>query len=289
MKKAKPLTLTTDEACHRLALSPSQLRRITALWSIFPEREARGSGRRRYEVHLWPSSMIGPIKRTNEYKKMIAKNGRRRDPEAIEAARVRREAKQALLEAREFAELEESNRRKPIKLATIGRLVASIPDGDDLLLSGVIAAVELNRAARGGDGNTFYQRKNVLVQWLYEHGYCRSVELHHQHKPAKMCHSCDGDGYRWNGAECYKCDGTGIYLASLTIDLFCFYFEVLGYEFSFHQPEEYVGDWLADRPTTPTASLPQMPYRSIGSEGYRMVFDRFMSEVVVIHANGSQN
>ena len=79
-----------------------------------------------------------------------------------------------------------------------------------------------------------YELKNGLVKYLYQQGYCVEVKLHSQ---KRICHSCGGDGIYWNGEECYKCDGTGVYAVT---QLYAFRFDVHGKRYSWHQLKKLV-------------------------------------------------
>ena len=85
-----------------------------------------------------------------------------------------------------------------------------------------------------------YNRKNGLVELLYRHGYCTDCFLHTTELPAKTCWNCDGAGYWWNGEQCRKCGGTGVYLPPKTLVFVCFRFAVGGVAYCWHQPKETV-------------------------------------------------
>lgn len=90
-----------------------------------------------------------------------------------------------------------------------------------------------------------YELKNVLIKYLYQHGYCVEVKLHFQ---KRVCHACGGDGIYWNGEECWKCDGTGIFAVT---QLYAFRFDIHGKRYAWHQLRK-----LVDYPITLTDAQP---------------------------------
>lgn len=79
-----------------------------------------------------------------------------------------------------------------------------------------------------------YELKNILIKYLYQHGYCVEVKLHTQ---KRMCYSCEGTGEYWNGEDCWKCNGTGVYS---TTQLYAFRFDVASRRYAWHQLRKLV-------------------------------------------------
>lgn len=80
-----------------------------------------------------------------------------------------------------------------------------------------------------------YELKNVLIKYLYQHGYCVEVKLHSQ---KRVCHSCDGTGvHLYSGEDCWKCDGTGIFAVT---QLYAFRFDIAGRRYAWHQLRKLV-------------------------------------------------
>lgn len=90
-----------------------------------------------------------------------------------------------------------------------------------------------------------YELKNVLIKYLYQHGYCVEVKLHSQ---KRLCHACDGTGVYYTGEECWKCDGTGIFAVT---QLYAFRFDIHGKRYAWHQLRK-----LVDYPITLTDAQP---------------------------------
>jgi hypothetical protein len=84
-----------------------------------------------------------------------------------------------------------------------------------------------------------YALKNKLVEILFREGRCQRAEMHLQRPRAKECWGCDGTGEGYDG-ECHRCDGTGVYEPKYVIRLYCFYFEINGKEYAWHQPATLV-------------------------------------------------
>lgn len=79
-----------------------------------------------------------------------------------------------------------------------------------------------------------YTIKTIFIRWLYQHGYCLEVVPEQQTLP---CHTCAGSGKWYNGDECYRCGGTGIYQQHI---LYQFTFDVNGQRYVWHQPKSIV-------------------------------------------------
>jgi len=116
----------------------------------------------------------------------------------------------------------------------------AIPDACDAMFN-------LNRYAKysrctNEHREEIYKLKNRFIKLLYELGYCKTVILHSEEIPPKVCWRCDGEGIDLKGfGECPRCYGSGWYVEpGLTRDYLCFYFEVNGQNYSWHQPYEHV-------------------------------------------------
>lgn len=94
-----------------------------------------------------------------------------------------------------------------------------------------------------------YELKNEFIKYLYQHGFCTGVKLHSQ---KRLCRACGGDGVYWNGEECYRCDGTGIYAVT---PLYAFQFEIEGKRYAWHQLRK-----LVDYPVTLSDATPGAYY-----------------------------
>lgn len=90
-----------------------------------------------------------------------------------------------------------------------------------------------------------YELKNVLIKYLYQHGYCVEVKLHSQ---KRICHACNGTGVYYTGEDCWKCDGTGIFAVT---QLYAFRFDIHGKRYAWHQLRK-----LVDYPITLTDAQP---------------------------------
>ena len=90
-----------------------------------------------------------------------------------------------------------------------------------------------------------YDLKNVLIKYLYQHGYCVEVK---QHIQKKECWRCEGTGEYWTGDECWKCRGTGVFSK---VELYAFRFNIEGKRYAWHQPKR-----LVDYPVTLTEIEP---------------------------------
>lgn len=94
--------------------------------------------------------------------------------------------------------------------------------------------------------DVIYDLKDALIQHLYQCGYATEVKLHLQ---KRLCRACGGTGEYFTGAECYRCDGTGVYAYTRLI---AFRFCVDGHSFAWHQLEK-----LIDYPVTFTQGEPE--------------------------------
>lgn len=96
---------------------------------------------------------------------------------------------------------------------------------------------------------TIYALKSVLVQSLYEQGFCVSVRIHIQ---KLECWHTEGynSGYY---DECPKCYNTGVYASHR---LYQFVFNIYGQRFVWHQPAS-----LVDFPIPPLAYGEPTPYK----------------------------
>lgn len=94
--------------------------------------------------------------------------------------------------------------------------------------------------------DVIYELKDALIQHLYQCGYATEVKLHLQ---KRLCRACGGTGEYFTGAECYRCDGTGVYAYTRLI---AFRFCVDGHSFAWHQLEK-----LIDYPVTFTQGEPE--------------------------------
>lgn len=94
----------------------------------------------------------------------------------------------------------------------------------------------LNHVARRkcNGARYIYALKNLLVQHLYESGFCVAVDRQRQYA---RCWNCGGSGEHWTGGMCFKCDGTGIYRTHI---LYRFVFVVAGRRYVWHQPAALV-------------------------------------------------
>lgn len=88
----------------------------------------------------------------------------------------------------------------------------------------------LNILAREGqlmtDKYVVYALKDSLIEYLYQHGYCRQVVEHFQDRE---CWACGGDG-------CFRCNA-GIYSR---IVLYAFRFYVGGRSYKWHMPKRRI-------------------------------------------------
>jgi hypothetical protein len=102
------------------------------------------------------------------------------------------------------------------------------------------AMFNLNRYAKwhscsGAHRDAIYGLKNQLVKLLYERNFCEAAWQHEVTSPVGYCFACNGEGADWSDALCWKCGGSGEYVAPVR-RYACFAFLVAGQRYTWHQP-----------------------------------------------------
>lgn len=102
---------------------------------------------------------------------------------------------------------------------------------------------KLNRIAKLRACDDFrdaiYYAKSHWINALYEYGFCDRCERHETQTKQRLCFGCI-DGVDHDGRECERCDGTGIFAESQTLQYIVFSFNVDGTRYTWHQPRESV-------------------------------------------------
>jgi len=114
----------------------------------------------------------------------------------------------------------------------------ALPEGCALLF-------DLNRYAKHhsctrGHKDEIYALKTDLIKLLYQGGYSVECYLHTTKGLPRICFGCDGLGYRYNGHECQRCEGTGTYAEARTLEFVVFQFLVGDQHYFWHSPRSHV-------------------------------------------------
>jgi len=91
------------------------------------------------------------------------------------------------------------------------------------------------RSCSGSHRDMIYGLKNQLVELLYERNFYEAAWLHEVTPPVGCCFACNGEGVDWSDALCWKCGGSGGYVAPVR-RYACFAFLVAGQRYTWHQP-----------------------------------------------------
>jgi hypothetical protein len=124
------------------------------------------------------------------------------------------------------------------------------PAWPDALPDACAYLFDLNRYAKHESCSSFerdaiYELKNDLIRVLYMAGYSTECYLHTSELPEQECFGCAGTG-TWTGWRtgdsdvCRKCNGTGVYRPSKTLQFVCFRFVVGDTPYCWHQPGSLV-------------------------------------------------
>lgn len=155
------------------------------------------------------------------------------------------------------------------------------PNIDDALPDVCDAVFNLNRYAKtdGCDKQErykIYANKNRLVDYLYHNDYCYEVIRHEKKLAALTCNSCDGSGFRYNGDDCFKCGGTGIFRENKTVVYVSLRFKVGQKTYSWHQPEE-------DLNFTPIITSETVPMPEIERKGIQIPLAEIPKAILLVN------
>lgn len=109
---------------------------------------------------------------------------------------------------------------------------------DEAIATAVWMANRLVKEAAKTTKTKFYSIKDAFIQRYGREGQLAREEV-------RPCHLCDNSGV-WDGATCYRCDGTGIYM---TRRLYLHTFEVAGTKYRLHsyvEPKLLLDEMAAD-------------------------------------------
>jgi hypothetical protein len=110
---------------------------------------------------------------------------------------------------------------------------------DEAIATAVWMANRLVKEAAKSTKIKFYSIKDAFIQRYGQAGQLAREEV-------RPCHACDNSGVLWDGATCYRCDGTGIYM---TRRLYLHTFEVAGTKYRLHsyvEPKTLLDEMAAD-------------------------------------------
>jgi hypothetical protein len=139
----------------------------------------------------------------------------------------------AVLERREAQVAAAGERRCARFSATYSSWLEALPAACEAMFN-------LNRYAKwrscsGSHRDMIYGLKNQLVELLYERNFYEAAWLHEVTPPVGCCFACNGEGVDWSDALCWKCGGSGGYVAPVR-RYACFAFLVAGQRYTWHQP-----------------------------------------------------
>jgi len=225
VEKTPPLA--TPDAAKQLGLSDAQFRRIAsqkclepADWYTNPHYKSGPP------CPKWSVKDLRRVARHSDVKRLLEKNNKpKRTAEEIQKSK-----------------LERMHRK-------YGEPGIAIPDACEAMFN-------LNRYAKHDSCTRdnrldIYALKEGLISHLITQGVLEDVGRHLVKYADKSCFGCNGSGAGWDGLECQRCDGTGIYSPGRTKTFIVFRFLVNENRYCWHSPADQFVEQFKDSPVLP--------------------------------------